>query len=180
MFAYDEVKVWDPWLRAFHWWLVAAFTLAYFTEDDLMTVHVWAGYVVGGLLVFRLLWGVIGSRHARFSDFVTKPTAALSYVREVFMGRARRYLGHNPAGGWMIIALLVMLVLTTISGLAVYGADEQAGPLAGLMVGVSERGEDFWEESHEFFANTTVTLVLIHLLGVLVESLLGSRYDHGM
>jgi cytochrome b/uncharacterized membrane protein YkoI len=169
----EKVRVWDPLIRIFHWTLVAAFTIAYFTDDeDLLLPHVWAGYVVVGLLVFRFLWGFVGSAHARFADFVSSPAAVVSFLRDTLQGEGKRYLGHNPAGGWMIILLLVMLSLLSVTGLVLYGADEHAGPLAGLMAGAGPQVVDALEESHEFFANLTVFLVIIHLAGVAVESIL--------
>ena len=169
----NKVRVWDPLIRLFHWTLVVAFTVAYFTDDEeLLLPHVWAGYVIIGLLVFRFLWGFVGSLHARFTDFVYAPSAVVSFLWDTFQGEAKRYLGHNPAGGWMVILLLVMLTLISITGLVLYGADEHAGPLAGLMAGTGENVEEFFEELHEFFANFTLFLVIVHLAGVAVESIL--------
>ncbi len=164
------VRVWDPLVRVFHWTLVVAFTIAYLTEDDLLALHVWAGYTVLGLVVFRILWGFVGPRYARFSSFVTSPGTALAYARDVLRGAARRYLGHNPAGGLMVVVLLVLLLLISLTGLAVYGAEEHAGPLAGFMAG-REHWEDFLEETHEVLSNLTVLLVFVHIAGVLVESM---------
>jgi cytochrome b len=128
-----EIKVWDPLVRIFHWALVVAFFVAYFTEgDELLGPHVWAGYVALGLVIFRIVWGFVGSKYARFSDFVVGPGAAFRYALEAVRGRAARYIGHNPAGGFMIMLLLVMLLATTISGLLVYGADQHAGPFKGF------------------------------------------------
>lgn len=168
----NTVRIWDPFVRIFHWVLVGAFVVAYISEDDYLDIHTTAGYTVLTLIVLRLVWGFIGSRHARFSDFVRPPGEALDYVKDSLLGRARRYLGHNPAGGLMIVAMLLSLLVTTCSGVALLGADEHAGPLAGLMAGVSHGFEEGLEEVHEFFANFTVALVLGHLLGVLIESLL--------
>jgi cytochrome b len=169
----DKVRVWDPLIRIFHWTLVAAFTVAFFTDDeDLLLPHVWAGYVVVGLLIFRLLWGFVGSAHARFSDFAFAPSRVVSFLWDTFQGDAKRYLGHNPAGGWMIILLLVMLTLLSITGLVLYAADNHAGPLAGLMAGAGRDVEDVFEGLHEFFANFTIFLVIIHVAGVVVESIL--------
>jgi len=170
MNATTQVKVWDPLVRVFHWSLVIAFFTAYFTDDDLLQVHVWAGYAVLALVLWRLLWGVIGTAHARFTDFVIRPAAVISYLKDVVSLRAKRYIGHNPAGGVMVIALLVALLLATVSGLAVYGADQGAGPLAAWMTGFGEEGEDVLEEIHEFFANLTLILVIAHVAGVLVSS----------
>jgi len=112
----SEVSVWDPLVRIFHWGLVAAFLVAWATGDEIKRAHVMAGYCVIGLVVFRILWGFIGAQHARFVDFVRRPGAVTSYLRDTARLRAKRYLGHNPAGGAMIIALLVMLSIIGATG----------------------------------------------------------------
>lgn len=167
----NEVRVWDPLVRIFHWSLVLAFTIAYFTEDDLLTLHVWAGYTVLGLVAFRLIWGLVGTQHARFRDFVYRPATVKEFLKDTLHGRAKRYLGHNPAGGAMIVLMLMVLILTGVSGIVIYGIEEGAGPLA-MLAGSAEWIEDVAEESHEFLANFMVLLVVIHLIGVLAESLL--------
>jgi cytochrome b len=169
--AVEQVKVWDPLVRVFHWALVVSFFTAYLTEDDVLTLHVWAGYAVLGLVVFRILWGLVGTRHARFSDFVYSPRAVRAFLKDTLLLRAKRYLGHNPAGGAMIVLMLISLVLTTLTGLMVYGAAENAGPLAGWLGQLGEEGGDVFEAVHEFLANLCMMLVAIHVVGVLVESL---------
>lgn len=167
----SEVKVWDPLVRWFHWTLAVSFFVAYLTGDELTTLHAWTGYLIGGIVVGRVLWGFAGPRYARFSRFVRAPRTALGYAREVLRGRAPRYLGHNPAGGLMIVLLLVALALTSATGLMVYGAEEAAGPLASWFAGWSERWAEGLEEIHELLANLTLLLVAVHVGGVLVESL---------
>lgn len=180
-----EIIVWDPLVRLFHWTLVIAFTLAYFSQEgpfeDLLermdenwvqNVHVWAGYTIAGLLLFRLVWGFAGPRHARFGDFVRGPRATLRYVKDVLILRAPRYLGHNPAGGAMAVILLLSLTITVVAGLMLYGADKGLGPLAGLLLDSSEAAIHSIEEVHAFFANLTLLLVVGHLVGVIWESLL--------
>ena len=169
MKSQELVKVWDLPVRIFHWLLVAGFVVAYLTEDELLTVHVWAGYLVFGLLLFRLVWGFIGSDYARFSNFLCSPVKTVIYVKDVVALKAKRYLGHNPAGAAMIMLLLISLLITSITGFAVYGADQGAGPLAN-MAGSSNK--ELWEEVHEFFANFTLLLVFLHIAGVVVESLI--------
>ena len=192
------VRVWDPLIRIVHWMLVAGFFLAYFTEDDFLTVHVWAGYAVGALVVLRVVWGFVGPKHARFSDFIYGPREIWSYLVGLIAFRARRYLGHSPAGGAMVIVLLLGLASVVWSGLEVYAAKENAGPLAGISSqrspvaallssvdaladddarkrderdgrGGSESSE-LWEELHEALANVVLVLVLLHIAGVVLAS----------
>ncbi len=167
----QRIKVWDPLLRIFHWSLVSLFLFAFITEDDFLDLHVWAGYIIVGLIIFRLIWGLIGPRHARFSSFVVSPARVVAYMKDVAQFRAKRYLGHNPAGGAMVIALLVSISMTLLFGLLTYGAMEFSGPLAGLVSGVSDALADGFEEVHEFFANATLLLVGLHVIGVVVASL---------
>lgn len=166
----QQVQVWDVSVRLFHWLLVSAFTVAYVTEEDFLSLHTLAGYLVGGLLVYRLVWGFIGPKHARFSDFIYAPSKVLQHLKAAVTGKTRRYLGHNPAGGAMIIALLGSLIITTVTGIALLGAEEHAGPMASAMAGSGEWAEEALEEVHEFFANFTLFLVVFHVGGVLWES----------
>ncbi|AGA90501.1 cytochrome b [Thioflavicoccus mobilis 8321] len=169
--AAGRVRVWDPLVRIFHWSLAVGFATAFIVEDDILGVHVWAGYLVLMLIGVRLGWGLIGTRHARFTDFVRGPHQVFAYLADAVRGRAPRYLGHNPAGGAMVVALLVTAAATGLSGLALYGAQELSGPLAPLM----GRLPPFWghwlEDVHELFANLTLALVLFHVGGVLFSSL---------
>ena len=167
----QTIKVWDPMVRIFHWSLASLFLFSYITEDDFMDLHVIAGYLVTGLVVFRLLWGVIGTKHARFSDFVKTPTEVKAYIKDVVLFRAKRYLGHNPAGGMMVIALILSIIITSLTGMLVYGAEESAGPLLSWVNNVSHGTADFFEETHEFFANFTLFLVVFHVGGVIITSL---------
>ena len=163
-----EVYVWDPFVRLFHWTLVVAFTVAYvLTDEDVLKIHVWSGYVVGALVVARVIWGFVGPEHARFTDFVYAPGASLRYVRDLILFKAERHLGHSPGGGAMVVTLLVFLAATVITGLVVYGGDQQAGPLAGVFT--KEFGESF-EGVHELIANITLALVLAHISAVILAS----------
>lgn len=127
------LKVWDPLVRVLHWTLVIGFFTAYFTGDEFLDQHVWSGYLVGGVVLVRILWGFVGSRYARFSEFVKPPSETMSYLRSIVSGHPARYLGHNPAGALMILALLTCVSITGASGLVLYGIEENAGPLAGLV-----------------------------------------------
>lgn len=173
--AARSVRVWDVFVRAAHWLLVLGFFVAYFTEDEL-AFHVWAGYLVGTIVVLRVIWGFIGPEYARFSSFLYSPAKVFGYLGGLFRRSAARYLGHSPAGGAMVLLLLISLAATVCSGLTVYAYDQGAGPLAGVLVGGApldaafEAREEYWEELHEFFANLTVALVVLHLAGVLLAS----------
>ncbi|UWU88920.1 cytochrome b/b6 domain-containing protein [Bradyrhizobium sp. CB1015] len=151
-----SVRVWDPFVRVFHWSLAGLFLLAYATGDEIENVHVATGYSIVGLLTLRILWGIAGPRHARFNDFVRSPRAVLAYMRDVALLRAPRYLGHNPAGGAMVVALIVMLIGTCTTGY--------------MMTIDSFWGAKWVEEVHEAFANLMIGLVVVHVLGVLVAS----------
>ncbi len=166
-----QIRIWDLPLRIFHWSLVACFLIAYITEDDFMTVHSYAGYTILGLLTFRLIWGFIGSKHARFSDFICSPSMTLAYLKDVLSCQAKRYLGHNPAGGAMVLALLISLLITTITGLAAFATEEGLGPLVSLMDMTPNYIFDAAEDLHEFFANFTLVLIIFHIVGVAVTSL---------
>jgi len=154
-------------------------------------VHAAAGYAVLALLAFRLPWGFIGPRHARFADFVYGPAATLRYARSLFARRPLHYLGHNPLGGWMVIALLLALAGTCWTGLEAYGAQGH-GPLAGAGPALiapalangdysggrhkrgprKAKGDEFWEDVHEALSHLTLFLVLLHVAGALVASAL--------
>lgn len=169
----SSVRVWDPLVRIFHWSLVLTFAVTYLSgEVEEVELHVFVGYIIAGLVLFRLLWGFVGTRHARFSDFVFSPATVLAYGRDLFRGRAHRYLGHNPLGGAMIVALLAMLTLATLTGLIALGAGEQAGPLAPWVGAAGEQVALAFKEVHEVSANATLVLVALHIAGVVVSSLL--------
>jgi len=151
------VKVWDPLVRVFHWSLATLFLVAYVTGDEIERVHVAAGYAIAGLIALRVVWGFVGPRHARFSNFVRSPREVLAYLRDVAMFRAPRFLGHNPAGGAMIVGLLLMLSGTAVTGY--------------MMTTDAFWGAKWVEEIHEALANLTVGLIVFHVVGVLLSSL---------
>jgi cytochrome b len=155
-----EVKVWDPLVRIFHWGLVGAFLAAWATGDESKRVHVLAGFCVIGLVAFRILWGFIGANHARFAGFVRGPRAVTGYLRDTANLRAKRYLGHNPAGGAMIVALLVMLSIIGATGF--------------MMTTDAFWGVAWVQDVHETAVSLTLGLVVLHVLGVIVAS-----YEHG-
>jgi cytochrome b len=165
----STVKAWDPLIRVFHWSLVACFLVTYATEEDSMSLHTWAGYGVAVLIGFRLLWGLVGTRNARFLSFVKSPQRVKQHLCDMLSLRPAHYLGHNPVAAVMVIALLVSLALAAFTGMMLIAGDGQ-GPLAGTMFG--NFGGDALKGMHEFFANFTLLLVLLHIGGVIVSSLL--------
>ena len=170
----EQVKVWDPLVRIFHWTLVACFTIAFITEDDWITLHSFGGYTIGVLLLIRIAWGLIGTRYARFSNFIYSKEVTIGYLKDIVAFRPKHYLGHNPAGGAMVIALLLSLIATVVTGMSVYGANEFSGPMAELWAGSSHFTGEVLEGLHEFFANFTLLLVIAHVVGVILAS-----FQHG-
>lgn len=131
-----QVKVWDPLVRIFHWSLVLSFATAYLTGEiwEQEEVHEIAGYAALGLILFRIIWGFIGSKHARFSDFLYGPKAVIEYLKSLLTTHPKHYLGHNPAGGWMVVLLLLGVLATGITGLKLLAVEEGEEPLATLEV----------------------------------------------
>jgi cytochrome b len=155
-YGMNSVLVWDIPTRLFHWLFAVFFTVAFFTSgsDSWTSIHVFAGLLTLGLVAYRMMWGVIGSRYARFSSFLFSPVTAIQYLLATGNGNARRHVGHNPAGSWMIY---VMLLLG--SGIAIFG-------LATL-----SSGEQF-QDIHEVLANMAVGIVVAHIAGVTFASVL--------
>ena len=151
------VRVWDPFVRIFHWSLLLAFSGAYLLGDDGGVAHQWLGYTVLGLVAFRLVWGVVGTRHARFANFIPSPRRLLAYTKDLVARREARHLGHNPAGAVMIVALLSTLIATGFTGWL-------------------QTTDPFWgsaamEEVHEIFANSMLVLIGLHVAGVVYSGL---------
>jgi len=195
------IKVWDIAIRVFHWTLVGCYALAFISSENIPKLHVFFGYSVLFLVLFRILYGFVGSKYARFSDFLYRPTQITDYLKGLLIGRPKHYIGHNPAGGFMIVILLLSLLSLTLTGLKAYGVKGH-GPLAKHEISFmskafadsddkhdhnehdsrkqlspknhrTERNErdEFWEEVHETIAHFTLFLISIHILGVLVSSL---------
>jgi len=160
--------VWDPLLRVFHWTLAFFFFLAYLFESDKLGMHSHAGYTVTLLILFRLVWGVIGPRHALFSDFLAPPGKVYTYLKLLFYRTAKRHIGHNPAGAAMILLLLFTLLITAFTGMCLF-AMEGSGPLANTFV--SSWPGHVVEDIHEFFSNFTLVLIIVHVVGVLLTGL---------
>lgn len=151
-----DVQVWDPAVRLFHWGMVACFAGAWLTADSehWRQLHVALGYTMAALVAFRLVWGLVGPTHARFTSFVRGPRAAWRYLRSLPGPRPEHHLGHNPAGALAIVGLLVLTAITAGAGWATY----------------SDLGGEWLEELHEGAAQALLLLVGVHLAGVLVGS----------
>ena len=151
------VKVWDPLIRLFHWSLVVSFAIAWLTADQWDDLHEWAGYTAAALIGFRLLWGLAGPHYARFTQFIRSPRAALDYIKASIRGDEPRYVGHNPAGAMMIVALIVAMAGTALTGW-MYTLD-------------AFWGVEWVEETHELLASLMLIMVGIHVAGVIFASL---------
>ena len=164
----NQVLVWDPLLRIFHWLLVVCFLIAYIMEDERLILHVLAGSVVLGLIIFRLFWGVIGAEHARFSDFYYSFKQVVEHLRALAHLRASHYTGHTPAGSMMIFSLLAGLLLLTMSGLLLYALENSVSMLSDVSLEVSL----LIEELHGLTADLLMCAAIFHLAGVVVETVL--------
>lgn len=151
-----RVKVWDPVVRLFHWALVAAFLANAFLTRPGKELHQWVGYAVAGLIALRVIWGFIGTRHARFADFLPAPGAVLGQVQDMATGRKRRHEGHSPLG-----ALMIFNLLFTMAGLAASGY---------AMTTVAFFGVEWVEEVHEMLVVWAELSVVVHVVAVVVES----------
>ena len=151
----QKVLVWDPFVRVFHWSLVLTYLVAWVSAEEWASLHEQAGYFILVLIGLRVVWGVIGTRHAQFRDFVYGRATTIGYLKSLKAGTPRHYLGHNPAGGGMVIVLLLSLVVAGVSG---------------ILIGDTEHG--LWKEIHEASVNLTLLLVVVHISGVIAASLM--------
>ena len=170
--AQQEVKVWDLFVRVFHWTLVLGFVTAFISgEVHAPLVHVLIGYYLVGLLIARVYWGFKGSEYARFRSFVFSPRETLAYAQGMIKGNPKHYLGHNPAGALMVFALLALLALILVSGLATLGWVGYEGPLVSMANDVSDETAALFREIHQCLPWVGVGLVALHLLGVVSGSM---------
>jgi len=153
-----RILVWDVPTRVFHWLLVLSFTGAFLTAESERTrdIHVLLGYIMLGLLAFRLLWGFIGTRYARFGSFLFRPGEIVAYLKSLVERKPAHYVGHNPAGSMAIWLLLILGVASGVSGVMVY----------------EEVGGDVLEEIHDVVSYAMLAVVAVHVFGVLLSSLL--------
>ena len=152
----SRVRVWDPFVRVFHWTLAAAFVVAYFSHGGYLAAHRLSGYAVTALVVLRVLWGFWGPTHARFADFVPAPRKLAAYLGLLLRGREPRHIGHNPAGGAMIVVLLVLLA-------AVCGT--------GFVLDTPQfRDDRDFKQVHDFLTDAALLCIVLHLAGVAYAS----------
>lgn len=153
-----KILVWDVPTRVGHWLLVTAFILSFLTGDgeEWRLVHVAAGYAVAGVIAFRIFWGLAGTRYARFASFLFSPGAVFTYLGELLKGKPGHWVGHNPAGSYVIYLLILLGLATSASGFAVY----------------AEIGGEWLEEAHDVLSYTMLGIVCFHVLGAIVSSLL--------
>ncbi len=181
------IRVWDLFVRIFHWALVGLVAISYLSGEFELEIHSYSGYAIFSLVFLRVIWGLVGSKYARFNNFVYSPSNVIAYIKSIVTGNPKRFLGHNPAGGMMILALLTVLATTTLSGMKLYAIEEGEGPFASnIQISLvsqtyadsdenkhheeEKEGEEFWEEVHETSINFLMLLILLHVLGVVLAS----------
>lgn len=152
----DEVRVWDPFVRIFHWGLVACIALNEFVVDDGEQVHQWIGYAASALVLARIVWGFVGTRHARFSDFWPTPARLRAHLADLLAGRHGAQAGHNPLGALMMLALLAVVLALGASG--------------WLQTTDAFWGEEWLQELHEELAEALLGLAGVHVAAALLMS----------
>ena len=150
------ILVWDVAVRVLHWTLVLTVAAAWLTRHSAGRWHEWLGYATLAIVVMRTIWGFVGSRHARFTDFIRSASVTAAYARDTFSAREARFVGHNPLGGWMVVILLTMVALVGVTGW-LYTTDR------------------FWgvawvEELHDTLSDILFLFVGLHIAGVVFTS----------
>ncbi|PCF97641.1 cytochrome b/b6 domain-containing protein [Vreelandella nigrificans] len=173
----QHVYVWDVLIRLFHWGLLVAVALSYYTTktDGVpflfpIEVHAQTGYIIIGLLVFRFIWGFTGSIYGRFGSFLSPPSEVVAYTRALFLRRASQYASHNPLGGWMVVLLLLSLSFQAISGLFLSDDIFFQGPFYSLV------GRDISRELsglHALNSDLLLILISLHVVALIAHKLLG-------
>lgn len=161
------VSVWDFPTRIFHWSFAVMVFIAYVSSEadgGAFWIHVYSGTALIGFVAFRIVWGVIGSRYAQFGDFVQGPATVSEYSKRLMAFRPPYSVGHNPLGGWMVMALLVIVLLASLTGLMTR-EDDYIGPLSHIAGGL-------FGEAHEGFGSFVMVLVGVHVLGVVAHGLI--------
>ena len=150
------IRVWDPLVRLFHWSLVLSFVVAWLSANSWEDLHAWAGFAAGALILMRVTWGFVGTPYARFSRFVRTPWTVLEYLKAIATGSEARHVGHNPAGGAMIVALMLAMAATALTG--------------WLLTTDAFWGVSWMQHLHNWTAHGLILLVGLHVAGVAVAS----------
>lgn len=154
--AATAVRVWDPFVRIFHWSLVTCVVLNYFVIDDGEAAHQWLGYIASALVMARIVWGFVGSKHARFADFFPTPSRIRQHLRRAIAGEPDFHPGHNPIGALMMLALLTLVL---------------ALGLTGFMQGLDAFwGEEWLQETHAVLGSTLIAFAGLHGLAAIIMS----------
>jgi cytochrome b len=148
--------VWDPLVRLCHWALVVAFVVAYFSHGGYLAAHRISGYAIAAIVIIRVAWGFVGSPHARFADFVVGPRKLVAYGKQLLRGREPRHIGHNPAGGAMVVLLMALLAALSVTGL--------------LLDTPRFRDDRDFKEVHDLLTDATLVCIVLHVAGVLYAS----------
>lgn len=180
----QALRVWDVLLRTFHWGLVVAVLLAFYTMETQglpflfpVEVHAQAGYAVLGLLTFRWIWGVIGPYHARFTSFLRPPLISLNYAKNIVKRQPAPYAGHNPLGGWMVLLLMLSLTFQAVSGLFLSDDIFFSGPLYGMLGNEFSSALVSW---HHLNAQLLIILIGLHLVAIVIHGVMGEKLVSAM
>ncbi len=195
-----QIVVWDWFVRVFHWSLLLLFFVAYLTGDDKGPLHRYVGYALLLLVIARICWGFLGTKHALFSDFICSPAKALNYLKELVSRKPKHYIGHNPAAAWMILLLLTSSIITCLTGHAAHTVKKGMNSLgssntisiAGTAFADDDKNErhkgkhkgrerhndgknadendSVWSDIHEISAQFMLILICLHIAGVAVSS----------
>jgi cytochrome b len=153
----ETLRVWDLFVRTFHWMLVLSFGTAWLSSHSSEGIHHFTGYVAAGLILIRLPWGVLGPPYARFSQFARNPAVTVRYLLAMLRGSETRFIGHNPAGGAMVLTLMAATVTTSLTG--------------WMMTTSAYFGVDWVESAHSISAHGLLLLVFVHVGGVILASI---------
>jgi len=177
----DKIIVWDLPTRIFHWCLVLLIIVSVVASEAeaywMMDVHMYSGFSIMVLMIFRVLWGFFGGRHARFADFIRGPGTVLSYFQQLRQRIIPDYRGHNPAGGWSVVVLLLLISVQAVTGL--YSNDDilTEGPLADT---VSKAFSDQMTWIHHVNSNLLFVMVGLHVLVIVIHRLMGDNLVRAM
>ena len=163
-----QVTAWDPFIRIFHWSLAVSFVVSWVTQEEHYNLHLQAGYATLGLICMRLAWGFIARGHASFSDFIYSPKVIIAYLKSLPGKNPKRYIGHNPAGGAMVVLLLAGLFMVTLSGIALDAAENWSGPMSGMNL---FRYTSLIKSIHSLSTDLLLIAISLHLLGISLSSL---------